>query len=105
MKHDPRIEQPTVCLPEEKQAEVATVGLSPINDLGFGHSLRCLDLHWGVFSSGQSVADSSLASAPSREGRTLPGCDFFGGGFFRPRLFGELFSPHGGIFSFRRNNK
>ena len=47
MKHDPRIEQPTVCLPEEKQAEVATVGLSQINDPGFGHSLRCLDLRWG----------------------------------------------------------
>ena len=35
MKHDPRIERPTVCLPEEKQAEVATAGLIPINDLGF----------------------------------------------------------------------
>ena len=41
-----RIERPMVCLHDEKQAEAATVGLSLINNPGFGHSLRCLDLHW-----------------------------------------------------------
>ena len=35
MKRDPRIERLTVCLSEVKQAEVATVGVSQINDPGF----------------------------------------------------------------------
>jgi hypothetical protein len=59
-QHDPGIERPTICLPDEKQAEVATVRLSPINDPGFGHSLRHSICAGDDFSSGQSIADSSL---------------------------------------------
>jgi hypothetical protein len=34
-ERDPRSERSTDCLPDDNQAEVATVGLSQINDPGF----------------------------------------------------------------------
>ena len=46
--HDPRSQRPTVCLPDDNPPEVATVGLSQTNDLGFGYSLGRLDLRRGA---------------------------------------------------------